>query len=483
MGLNGGIRSRVLRSFGADSLGQILNICIRLVLAPLFLSAWGGEAYGEWLILTAIAGWAYLSDLGGQLYFVNRLTEEWAKENIKEFQDILSTGLVLFLASSIFTFGCISLIIYWVPVASIFKLNAVNEDLARGILVLMIARFLVAFPVGLFLGIYRAIGLQARSVMYGNSMLLIQFIASIAVLLADLDMLVLASLEIIPFLVVFIFVVFDLPKRLPPSIRLFAIRNARLDILKRSISPSLHFLGLQLSQALIIQGSVLVIASLLGPVQVAIFSSMRIVANVISRFMGVLSHSVWPEITRLASLGEEKGLLIVFQVVQYLGVLSGLLYICLIAKFGNSLYDLWLHKSLPYDFWAMYILGGQVVINAIWTWGGNLLMATNRHEEYSRWQFPVNIFALLMCSIGAKNFGLVGAVVGLLVGQTLPMLAIVYFLVNSKGWFKVAIDIKKSSIVCILCLPLMLNIWSGTITLLALSLAFNFKKILQRQIG
>ena len=460
------MRGRILRSLGADSLGQVLNIGIRLMLIPLFLSTWGAEAYGEWLILTAVAAWFALGDLGGQLYFVNRLTAEWAAGRIDVFQRVLSTGLLLFIMSSGLLFGVALLAVSWLPIVSWLELKAVDHDLVKAILLLMALRFSVSLPVGLFLGIYRAIGVQATSVMYGNLILMIQFVASALALLAGGGMLLLASLEVVPILVVSIVVIWDLHRRLPKEVRLFALASADRSILRSAISPSLHFLGLQLSMAIVIQGSVIVVAKTLGPVEVAIFSSMRIVANAMSRFMGVLAHAAWPEITRLASLGQDEKLAKLFRVVLHLALFAGLCYLVLIVNFGEKLYNWWLNNSLPYDSWVMYLLSCQAVMTVLWTWGGNLLMATNRHEEYARWQFPVNLFALFLSYWGAVEFGLLGAVVGLFAGQSLPMLLIVYLLLVKKGWSQISRDLMLTSTVALVLLGATLNIWASLVAVI-----------------
>lgn len=471
------MRGRILRSFGADSLGQVLNIGIRLLLVPLFLSTWGAEAYGEWLILTALAAWFGLGDLGGQLYFINRLTADWAVGKIDVFQSVLSTGLLLFLVSSTVLFCCVLIAVNWIPVASWLGLKAVDQDLAKAILLLMALRFLATLPIGLFLGIYRAIGIQATSVMYGNLILIFQFVASALALLAGGGMLLLASLEVVPFLVVFVVVICDLRRRLPKEVSLFALASADRSILRSAISPSLHFLGLQLSAAIMIQGSVLVVAKTLGPLEVAIFSSMRIVANVMSRFMGMLSHAAWPEITRLAILGQEEKLAKLFSVVLNLALFVGLCYLILMVNFGEVLYSWWLNNNLPYDSWAMYLLSCQVVMTVLWTWGGNLLMATNHHEEYARWQLPVNLLAIFFSYWGAVEYGLLGAVAGL-AGQSLPMLLIVAWLLVKKGWKQIAYSFVITSLAGLVLLPTTLNIWASlvaAILFLGIVVSRNFR--------
>ena len=464
---NDAMVSRVFRSVGADSLGQVLNMGIRLLLVPLFVSRWGVNTYGEWLTLTAVAGWFGLSDLGGQLYFVNRMTAAWATGRVDELQRLLSTGLLLFITSSTLLFFAVVITLKCTSFISWFGFHTLESNVAEFILILMAFRFFIALPLGLYLGIYRAIGAQATSVMCGNAILLIQFIFSSLALLAGCGPLILASLDVIPFLLMSIYIGLDLRKRLPNELRLFDLKKADWAILKESISPSFHFLGIQFALALMVQGSVIVVAKTLGSAEVAIFTSMRIVVNIVSRFLGILSHSAWPEMTRLAIVRDKQKLTRLFSSILNLSFLAGLIYLVFLRSFGEVLFGWWIEKKLHYDFWVMSILSFQVMVSVLWTFGGSLLMATNQHEEYALAQFPVNVFALLLCYFGAIKFGLVGAVTGLLLGQSPLMLIIVIHLLVKQGWKAIGNELLVMALICLILLPLTLNVWTGLVALLA----------------
>ena len=73
---------RLIQGIGANFLGQVINVASRVLLVPLFLTAWGAQVYGEWLILSSVVAYLSLTDLGGQLYIVNRLTQAYAQKDI-----------------------------------------------------------------------------------------------------------------------------------------------------------------------------------------------------------------------------------------------------------------------------------------------------------------------------------------------------------------------------------------------------------------
>jgi O-antigen/teichoic acid export membrane protein len=465
LSFQGSIKGRVIRACGANTVGHFLHIGVRLLLVPLFLRAWGAETYGEWLILTAAAAWFHFGDLGGQMYFVNRLTADYSASRYDFFQKIYSTGMLFFLCSSFILILCVLCVLIMTPIVDWFGLTHISRPLVIAILGLMATRFFIALPAGLLLGVYRAIGKQATSIMYANLIALIHLATSAAVLLVGGGMLWLAALEVMPVFIVGLVIFCDLRKRLPERLSLTALGMADKSILLKSIKPSLHFLSLQFSQALMIQGSVLVLAKVLGPVEVAIFSTMRVIANVMQKVIGTLINSVWPEIIRLTMLKNDLTLFRLVRGILGVSLFAGVCYLFIVVNAGEFLYNSWLSKKLPYDYIVMYVLSFQVVFNVFWTWGGNVLMATNRHEEYARAQIPCYLFALAVCYMGAEHYGLRGGVMGLFAGQSLPMLFIVVWFLIKKGWSNMAWSLMIASGLGVVLMLLTINIFTGVLAI------------------
>lgn len=455
------MRGRVLRAIGAEGLGQLLNTGVRLLLVPLFLSAWGSRVYGEWLILTAIAGWFSLADLGGQLYFINRMTETWAQRRLDEFQQVFSTGLFFFCGASAVLMALAALALMLPGVSGWMGIATTDPGIVRWVLSIMCLRVLASLPLGLLLGVYRATGAQATSVMYGNLMLLIQLIAGAAVLLTRGGMVLMALTEVVGLLLVSLLAGFDLRRRMPAQICLFRMRRPRMDILRHAWAPSLHFFGIQLAMAAMIQGSVIVVAKTMGPFEVAVFSTMRTIANVVSRFLGMMSHSAWPEFTRLHSENDNVRLQGLFRSIFFASTLAGLLYLGLVQHFGAQVFELWLGKQLPYETLSMFLMGALVVFTNQWTLGGNLLMATNRHRDYARVQLPVNVLALVGAYAGGQWIGLEGLIGGLIVGQSAPMIVLTAWMLRRNAWHEASRYMGTQTVLVLALLPLYLNPWGA----------------------
>lgn len=423
----GGMRGRILRGTGAGVIGQLLNIVGRLLLVPLFLAAWGAPAYGEWLMLSSAAAWLALGDLGGQVYFVNRLTAEWARNSPSEFERTLSTGLLLFLLVPAGLFALFALFALVAPLGQWMGLVITPPEVVTSVLLLLALQIVVALPQGLVLGIYRATGAQATGIMLGNAILGLQLAANGAVLLSGGGLVEIAVVQFLPTVIVAAWAVYDLRTRLP-GIRLFSPALFDAQLARESFQPSLHFLGIQFAQAVVIQGSVLVIGRTLGTIEVAIFSTIRTLVNLAKQILGLLSHSAWPEFTRLGETRERVRLSMLFQTVLRVSMLAAVAYMAVMEVAGQEIMSLWLGGRLPYDATIVRMFSVYILLSVFWTLVGNVLMATNRHVALARWQIATSIFAITLCYIGAGYWGLSGGVAGLIMGEALPLCLIAAYL-------------------------------------------------------
>ena len=77
---------------------------------------------------------------------------------------------------------------------------------------------------------------------------------------------------------------FDLNRKFP-QFKILSLGAADFSFGLSFIKPSLHFFLIQLSQAFSIQGILLVVGVLMGPLQVVLFSTMRTMVDLIRSFL------------------------------------------------------------------------------------------------------------------------------------------------------------------------------------------------------
>lgn len=416
----GGMVGRITRAVGAGAVGQVLSIVGRLLLVPLFLVSWGAHTYGEWLILSSAAAWLAVCDFGAQSYCVNRLTMEWARGDLHGFERTAATGFVIFLIIPGCLLGILGPLLIYAPVNAWLGILATPLEITRVVLFLFAAQIVMTIPQGLLQGLYRATGKQATSAMISMALLAVQLAASYAVLLAGGGMRAMALAQVLPSIPLGIWMVFDLRRRFG-CVNPFRFGNARWHIAREAVSPSLSFLAIQFAQAMVVQGSVIVVGRSLGAVDAALFSTVRTVLNLARQFLALLGHSAWPEITRLAEQGNFLRLKVLLTSILRLSLLLSLAYIAVMEVAGRYLLETWLLGKLPYDVNLVRSFSVYLLLSVFWNLLASVFMATNTHQALARWQCVYAVAAIVLCYYGAITWGVSGGVAGLILGEALPL--------------------------------------------------------------
>lgn len=462
------LSDRILKGFSAGALGQVLNMAGRLVLIPLFLHAWGAAQYGEWLLISSLPAWLALSDLGGQVYFINRMTAAWALKNQHAFKQYFSTALLIFLILPALIFLIFLVLILLFPVSSWLGVVEIPAWQAKACLLLLGFQVCISLPQGLIVGVFRAIGELPRGVMYGNALLIGQIALTVGCLASGGGVISVALVQLLPVLCLMVVAWRDLSKRIPGR-DMFNIFGGSRVIAREAALPSLHFFGIQMSQALAIQGGIMVIG-LLGATQVAVFGTLRAIVNMAKQMLGLLSHSAWPEFTRMHAAKEMEALRRLLIGLSRLTLFATLMFALLLHFFGGQLFELWLNGKLPFDGHALSAFLIYILLTICWTLQANVLMATNQHLVLARFQILFSVLGVAGTWAGASLGTLHLAIYGLTLGEALPMLVLTSWLLKQSDLgLTFSLLIKESllaltAVIGMLVYPpacILLLIWSG----------------------
>lgn len=223
------MRKRLIQGIGANFLAQSITLASRVLLVPLFLTAWGVRVYGEWLLLSSVVAYLSLTDLGGQLYIVNRLTQAYALGDVPQFRKILHTGLALFLILPLAVFlGFLGLMLVFPP-GSLLQITITSRPVVFLVLAILAFQFVFSLPQGILLGVYRSVGLLPRGVMLTNLMQLLVLILVALGLWLHGGLEAIACLQLLPYLGVALVAGWDLNRRFP-QFHLFSLREADLSL-------------------------------------------------------------------------------------------------------------------------------------------------------------------------------------------------------------------------------------------------------------
>ena len=429
------LASRLIRGIGAGLIGHLISLLARIALPPLFLYAWGVDLYGEWLLLTAFAANIILADLGGGVYVVNRMTHEFAVGDLRAMRRTLQTGLLLFIffptiVASVFAAGT------WIlPIRSIFGISVMEESTAKIVVTVLVVQAALSLPQGLLLGVFRSVGQLPRGVMFANTLQLALLALVAGGLLGGAGPVLISALQLFPFVIIGIVSGRAIDRDFP-DLELFSTKEVDIGTAKEFARPSLNFFSIQISQALSIQGIILIVGLTLGPAQAVAFSTVRTLCNAMKSMLALVSHAAWPEMTRFASQNNPDGLVTLFRGNLRTSMVGATIVVFILSIWGNRIFELWLSGAVPYEKGLMALFLIFLLQQVFWNTCSHVLMAVNNHYALSRVVLASSVLAIATSYVGARLAGLEGLVVGMLAADLLlPLWLVPQFLRNYNGVF------------------------------------------------
>ena len=407
---------RLFKGIGANFLGQMINIVSRIVLVPLFLLAWGTDIYGEWLLLSSMVAYLSLTEMGAQTYIVNRMTQAYAQRDNDQFCKILHTGLALFLIIPLAVFVIfVALIVLFNP-AALLHITRTGHGTVVLVLAILAFQIVLSLPQSVLLRVYFAVEMLPRGVMLINFMQLMSLCLLAGGLWLRWGMVPIAILQLLPYGLTAGLALYDLNRKFP-QFKILSLGAANFSFGLSFIKPSLHFFLIQLGQAFSLQGTVLVVGMVMGPLQVVLFSTLRTMVNLIRSFLDQLSHAAWPEMTRLDAQEDRDKFLALFRVILRSTLVAAIVFITIFHFYGGYIYHFWLRKTVPFEQPVMDLFLIYMAQFIFWLTCSHPLQATNQHHTLAKILFVASILTIGLAYLGGRYLGLPGIVMGMIVGD------------------------------------------------------------------
>ncbi len=416
---NAGQRGRsVLLNLSFSVAGQVVGVAGQLLMVPFFLRAWGAALYGDWLTLSALSSYLTLTDMGMQLYVINRLTGHQVRCERRKFDETLHSALFLYVVLSSMALAGLFVLTLGLPWRHWFDERAMNGVAVRGTVVLLGTGALVLVWCGFFGGIYRIFASPQKTAAIALAVRTTILVASLIVLGVHRGPALMAATQLVVVIAALVWTVFDLKREYP--ILTFGLRHAKPRAALGMLLPSALFAVLALANGLTTQGTLLITSSLLGPIAVTGFATSRTVANAVRQLVTLLNNVAWPEFTRLKASDRSPELSVAYRLLTKAGSLLAVWMVCSLWFVGPALYALWTGGRAKFDIWLFRLLLVDVLLQTPAWASGVLLTSTNRHRPLAMLYLIQGTVAVILCPIAIKIFGMVG--VGLvLVGTNFPL--------------------------------------------------------------
>ena len=390
---------RVRKTLLAIFCGQVVVVVGSILLVPLYLTYWSPVVYGEWLVLFALTSYLSTLDLGMNMAVFNRLTQIYARGDLEEYTRCQHSAMVFYISVALGGSLLLALASLVLPFSSWLGIQATPSSEVSWVILILGLYILWAMPASLFSAVYRTTGDMARAQWVGNAQQIIAMAVIALVLTSGGGMKSVAIGQLVLLILVTFYVLWDVWTRFPQLVP--GLAKTSLPVLKGLILPSVFFSLLPLSNAITIQGSVLILSSMIRQVVSAVMNSL------------------WPEITGMEARGEFERLRRLHRVLM--GA-STALCISIAAVFwyeGAEIITVWTRSKLEPDLILLRLLLVLLVLQSTWLVSLVFTAAANRHEKLSRSYLIAAVVGIGTAALLMKWIGTWAIPVGLIVGEAL----------------------------------------------------------------
>ncbi len=394
----------ILNGLGAVTYLNGVKSLIPIISVPVFIKIIGVQNYGEWILINSIVFYFTYVDLGLNRILANSMTIDVAAGKIntalRNFQKASTFILIIS-----FLFILFDLLLFFWDYISIF----VNSDFLGAETTKMIFFYLVLNAIITLNFTYlEAVFRSSDNFSYGTYLIssidLFSRLILLGVLLFSEDLVlsvfIMSAISLSGFLITII-----LLKKKCIWLKIKLLVPDKI-FFKEFLKPSLSYFFYEMGNSLNMQGLNIVVGTMLGPLTLSIFSTIRTMVNSVKTFVNLISHAYWPEFSRVFGRKDypssKKLLNQAFKINMY----GTIILILFFFIFGKDIYLIWLNHSLEFNNLFFILLLINLVTYSLWDTNLYFLIASNKHSLCGI-IFIVFSFLLVISSIFTiKQFGI-----------------------------------------------------------------------------
>ena len=410
------IEKRVTAGSIVGLVGLAINIVQSLLLVPLLLSFWTPQSYGLWMGIGALVSLLVALDTGHQNYLGNLLNRQWVEDQAALARTVRS-GTRAAVAIALIELAAALGLAATGHVANFAGGPGWASDwsIAGALIVNMVFWVLNGSIGGIIVRLYTPAGLYARAQWFGIVYRLAGFLAVMVAVFGGASVLGAMIAQVLAWSACNIYIFSDLRRRFPEIHPWWqggdwslAWRNFRASIML-TINGVIEQAGGN--------GVVVFVGHALNPIAVALFTTLRTIANLALQGTSIMLNPLTPDFVRYHIGGEGEKLTALFRTSWIVGttfVSAGLVLGVLVLE---PLYDIWTRGALPLDRWLFAFLGAAVAVRQWAAPFQSYLSSLNRLRSQSSMAAARAIGSLGLATLLLPHMGLSAAGLGALVAE------------------------------------------------------------------
>ncbi|MCP4991173.1 MAG: lipopolysaccharide biosynthesis protein [Colwellia sp.] len=412
------IQYRINKGIASKGFAHIITVAVQLVSVPVFLSQWGSELYGIWIMVSTLPAYLILSGFGFSRIAANKMTMCNAGNDILKANQFFQSGWFVITILSI----CIFVLIY--TMLEYFPFNTtkeiVTEQSLRYTLLYLSAYTLISLQGGFISAGYSCNEYFFISVLSDSFIRLIENCILFYVVFASSNMEHAAAS--LCFSRAFLVAVNYLAmKKFTPWLS-FGIKHVKFYIIKELIKPSLSYMAITLTQALNLQGMTLIVGYLMGPVYVVVFNTARTLSRLGVQMISMMNQVLMPELSALLSI---KNIVLAQKIVISSGSITlygAIGFFIFISFFGQDIISVWTSDSVKVMPPFLLLLTIVPILHSLWNNLSIALISINMHKSFALLYLAISIFSLLLAYFTIGSIGLYGAAIAIITMNLLTVL-------------------------------------------------------------
>ncbi|MFC0017538.1 lipopolysaccharide biosynthesis protein [Roseibacillus persicicus] len=389
--IRGKIRSTTLQRVGKTFLavltGRALIAVRQIAVVPIFLSAWGVDYYGHWLILTAIPSFLSISNLGLGTSASNAIALSGSvNANSNDNGRLLSSCWIY--TSIVATLVVTAIIL----IGDQFNSKGQIEHPEYLLSLLITAQF-IKMLVQPLQGWWVAQGRPSKSINLINTLIFGELLLSCCIPLVGGHGFDLALFLLLWTLIWFVWVI--VATKMKGCKIILTSRPRSRTIKSLGVIGAGHQLG-PLWQAIYFQGTIIVAGSLFGATGAAIWGSVRVLARFGNQLVEVISQTIRPEFQRNYSKGSLYKNKALYIRGTWASLAVSMVFGVFLITFGPRIFNVWTMGKFDVSITMWILLASSLLFYARWWIAAEYLRSLNRPWGLNLIAILVSVLAILV---------------------------------------------------------------------------------------
>jgi O-antigen/teichoic acid export membrane protein len=371
-------RQRLAVNLSASAMGPLVTMLLQLVNVPVFISVWGAERYGEWLLLSAVPAYLALTDMGFGSAAATDMTMRVAAGDKRGALQTFQSTWVLICLISVCAALLASLAIVFLPIHRLLHIATLSGTQLKVLLGIQAVDALISLQSSFLLSGFRCDGKYARGALLLNLVRVSAGGAALFALLCGAQPPVLAGAVTCTRLLGTLLFSAKLTQDVTWLRRGFS--HATAARVRALTAPALSFMAFPAGNALSMEGFLIVIGSALGAPSVALFAPIRTLTRSAFHVIDSIKNGVWPEVSAAYGANDWDAVRRLHRYACQAAFWLSSACVVGLLLFGPVVFQGWTRGRLVLDAPVFRLLLVAVVVNSFWNTSSVVLVACNKHH-------------------------------------------------------------------------------------------------------